>query len=148
MTNPAMAPRNASRLDGALRKAELDKMACAAVVLWALIINSNSFGQDLLRHVDLASPEMTTAEMTRADVRLLIEKGSPVDLSDRRLSGLDLSELNLRGANLRLSRLNNTNLKGADLSGAILDQAWALGSDFSEAKLVGAESIRDASAAG
>ena len=106
-----MAPRNASRLDGALRKAGLDKMACAAVVLWALIINSDSLGQVLLRHVDLASPEMTTAEMTRADVRMLIEKGSPVDLSDRRLSGLDLSELNLRGANLRLSRLNKTNLR-------------------------------------
>ena len=81
-------------MGGINAKAGLDKMACAAVVLWALIINSDSLGQDLLRHVDLASPEMTTAEMTRADVN--IEKGSPVDLSDRRLSGLDLSELNLR----------------------------------------------------
>ena len=135
-------------MGGINAKAGVDKTACAAVVLWALIINSDSLGQDLLRHVDLASPEMTTAEMTRADVMRLIEKGSPVDLSDRRLSGLDLSELNLRGANLRLSRLNRTNLKGADLSGVILDQAWALGSDFSEAKLVGAKSIRDASAGG
>ena len=42
MTNPAMAPQNASRLDGALRKAGLDKMACAAVVLWA-----NAIVQDM-----------------------------------------------------------------------------------------------------
>src|SRR5215207_2288287 len=92
----------------------------------ALIVSSGSLGQDMMRHVDLTSPEMTQAEVTRADVEILIQNSAPVDLSNRRLSGLDLSGLNLTGANLRASRLNKTNLSRADLSGAILDQAWAL----------------------
>src|SRR4051794_25927974 len=71
----------------------------------ALIVSSGSLGQDMMRHVDLASPEMTQAEVTRADVEILIQNGAPVDLSNRRLSGLDLSGLNLKAANLRASRL-------------------------------------------
>jgi uncharacterized protein YjbI with pentapeptide repeats len=93
--------------------------------------------QDLMRDVDLTAPEMTQAEFTRADIAHLIEQasGGVLDLSGKRLSGLDLAGLDLRGANLRLARLNTTRLVGADLSGAILDQAWALGADFSDAKL-------------
>jgi uncharacterized protein YjbI with pentapeptide repeats len=89
----------------------------AVFAVSALIVSSGSLGQDMMRHVDLASPEMTQAEVTRADVEILIQNGAPVDLSNRRLSGLDLSDLNLKAANLQASRLNKTNLSRADLSG-------------------------------
>ena len=76
----------------------------AVFAVSALIVSSGSLGQDMMRHVDLASPEMTQAEVTRADVEILIQNGAPVDLSNRRLSGLDLSDLNLKAANLQASR--------------------------------------------
>ena len=94
---------------------------------------------DMLRYLDLTTAGMTEAEMSRADIEAIISKtdGKPLDLSDKRLSGLDLSGINLNGANLRLSRLNQTNLRNADLSGANLDQAWLLKANLSGAKLVG-----------
>ncbi|BCM85695.1 pentapeptide repeat-containing protein [Methylobacterium indicum] len=96
--------------------------------------------QDMLLGADMASPAMTRAEMTRADVEALIARaaGRPIDLSDKALSGLDLSGLDLRGANLRTARLNRVNLRGADLSGANLEQAWIIKADLTGAKLVGA----------
>jgi uncharacterized protein YjbI with pentapeptide repeats len=95
--------------------------------------------QDMLLSVDLTTPNMAQAEMSRADIEAMIDRasGTPLDLSDKRLSGLDLSGLDLRGANLRLSRLNKTVLRDTDLSGANLDQAWLLHANLSGAKLVG-----------
>jgi hypothetical protein len=55
--------------------------------------------QDMLRYVDLTSPAMTTAEMTRADVEGTIAKASasaPADFSGKRLNGLDLSGLSTK----------------------------------------------------
>jgi uncharacterized protein YjbI with pentapeptide repeats len=97
--------------------------------------------QDLLLGADMASPAMTQAELSRADIEALIAKadGKPIDLSDKALAGLNLSGLNLKGANLRTARLNKANLRGADLSGANLEQAWFIKADLSGAKLVGAK---------
>src|SRR5919112_6262215 len=102
---------------------------CLAVVLMCLLtLASGSYAQDMMRHVDLTSPEMVGSELTREEIEHLISQAgaSSLDLSGKRLSGLDLSGLNLRGANLRLARLNKTKLVRADLSGAVLDQAWAV----------------------
>ena len=99
-----------------------------------------AIAQDMMRHVDLASPEMVSAEMTRDDLAAMVRAaaGKPLDLTGKRLSGLDLAGFDLKGANLRLARLNRTRLAGADLSGAVLDQAWLLDADLSGAKLAGA----------
>src|SRR6516225_1643609 len=83
--------------------------------------------QDMMQHVDLASPEMASAEMTRADVEAAIASATslkPADLTGKKLSGLDLSGLDLSGAILRGARLNKTKLRDAKLDRAILDQAW------------------------
>ena len=85
--------------------------------------------QDPMRGLDLTSPDMTTAEMTRGQVEAALKAapaGHGADFTGKRLSGLDLSGLDFSGANLRAARLNHTNLSHAKLDGANLDQAWAL----------------------
>jgi uncharacterized protein YjbI with pentapeptide repeats len=109
---------------------------CAALAI--LAASPAGAEQDMLLGADMASPAMTRAEMSRADIEALIAKGGPVDLSDKALSGLDLSGLDLRGANLRTARLNRTVLRGTDLSGANLEQSWFLKANLSGARLVGA----------
>src|SRR5688572_6628916 len=97
-----------------------------------------ALAQDMMQHVDLSSPQMTEAEMSRDELLAMIQAGGSAeqpDLSGKRLSGLDLSEMDFRGANLRGAYLNNVKLAGANLDGAILDQAWALKADFSGASL-------------
>src|SRR5262249_38348387 len=52
--------------------------------------------QDMMRHVDLTSPEMTSAEMTRAEVETALAAATaerPADFTGKKLSGLDLSGL-------------------------------------------------------
>lgn len=71
--------------------------------------------------VDLSSPAMTEAELSRVDVEAMIAVGTPVDLTRRQLNGVDLSGLNIEGAVLRAARLNKVNLSGAELNGAVLD---------------------------
>ena len=69
--------------------------------------------QDMMRHVDLNSPEMTTAEMSRSEIEAAIAAATParaVDLTGRKLSGLDLSGLDLSGAVLRAAKLTGRNL--------------------------------------
>jgi uncharacterized protein YjbI with pentapeptide repeats len=86
------------------------------------------------------SPEMTSAEMTRADVEAVIAAATsdqPADFTGKKLSGLDLSGLDLSGALLRAARLNRTKLNNAKLDQAILDQAWLLEADLSRASLRG-----------
>ena len=102
----------------------------------------------LMDNIDLDSPEMTEADLTRAEVEAILAKartqtqngagGVGGDFRRRRLSGLDLSGLSFVGADLRWARMNFANLQNADLSGAALDSAWAAQADFSGAKLVGA----------
>lgn len=125
-----------------------------SLMLAALAAGPAAAEQDLLLGADMASPAMTQAEMSRADIEAMITAahGKPIDLHDKALSGLDLSGLNLRGANLRTARLNKANLRGADLGGANLEQAWFIKADLSGAKLMDARmfgiTARDANLSG
>ena len=130
-------------------------MAVCAVrvnVFWAIVLIAGlaigqridgASAQDLLKGLDLDSPAMTEADMTREELgAALDEADQPLDLTGRRLNGLDLSELDLSGVILRSARLNGANLAGADLSGAVLDQAWMLNADLTDADLSGAICFR------
>lgn len=102
---------------------------------------SSADAQDMLQYLDLNGPDFTQAEMTRQDVQAMLRAAGPgqrIDLSARKLNGLDLSDLDLSNANLQSARLNGSNLKNTKLDGAVLDQVWALKSDFSGASLRGA----------
>src|SRR5262249_48916741 len=99
----------------------------ALVALCGLLAAARTSAPDRMRHVDLAAPEMTTAEMTRGEVEHVLAAATPehpADFAGKRLSGLDLSDLDLTGALLRGARLNKTKLARARLDRAILDQAW------------------------
>ena len=92
-------------------------------------------------HVDLSSPRMSAADLTRAEVEALIAAAPPglgVDLADRSLNGLDLSGLDLGGANLTRARLNRAKLVGTRLDGARLDMSWGIEADLTGASLKGA----------
>src|SRR5260370_17637361 len=104
---------------GRPRDAMLFRLAFALVSMAALLVHpSNAVSQDLLRYVDLNSPEMSTSEMTRAEVDALL-KAAPqgpgeqrsADLEGKRLPHLDLSALDFSGSNLRLPTLNRTDLQ-------------------------------------
>ena len=112
-----------------------------AMLCFGLAATAAALAQDMMRYIDLSSPEMTSAEMTRGDVETALNMATgaaPADFTGKRLSGLDLSGLNLSGAVLRAARLNKTKLAGARLDRAILDQAWLVGADLTGASLKGA----------
>src|SRR5688572_17112958 len=97
--------------------------------------------QDMLRFLDLKSDEFTKADMTRSEIEAALAKVGPdgvVDLSGRRLNGVDLSGLDLRRTKLQAARLNRANLAGCNLDGVTLDQVWALDADLTGARLRGA----------
>jgi len=102
----------------------------AAIVSAALLGAASA--QDMMRNLDLSSPAMTEAEMTREALAAMLEaapEGQPLDLTGKRLNGLDLSGLDFRGATLRGAYLNKTSLASANLDKAVLDAAWALAID-------------------
>ena len=69
--------------------------------------------QDMMSGVDLSSPDMVSAEMTRGEVEgalAMTTANAPADFTGKRLSGLDLSGLDLSGAIFRAARLNKTKL--------------------------------------
>jgi hypothetical protein len=116
--------------------------ALGGAAAWPLV----GHAQDMMRHLDLTSPDMVSAEMTRADVEAALASHQ-TDFTGKRLSGLDLSGLDLSGVGLRGARLNKTKLIGAKLDGAILDQAWFLDADLSHVSLRkanGANAAREA----
>src|SRR5687767_1842967 len=125
-------PQSMTWLHGVLYRSKNRRERTMRHVAWNvltflfIVCGMASAQNDMLRYLDLTTADMTQAEMTRADIEVMISKagGKPLDLSEKRLSGLDLSRIDLNGANLRLARLNKTNLRNADLSGANLDQAW------------------------
>ena len=96
----------------------------------------------MMAHVDLRSPKMSEAELSRDEVMAILE-GAPADrrsaLADKSLNGLDLSALDFSGMDLSRARFNRANLKGAVLRGTTLDLAWLM-----ETNLEGAD-LRDAS---
>jgi uncharacterized protein YjbI with pentapeptide repeats len=117
-------------------------------VLWFLIGCGILFsaldragGQDPMDHVDLTSDEMTNAELTREELLAILSSATadnPIDLTSKRLSGLDLRNVDFKGANLRWARMNKTNLTGAILRNAILDSAWLMDANLERADLRGA----------
>ena len=97
--------------------------------------------QGLLDFVDMQSPDMTEAEMTREEVEALIAAVSPgqaPDLTKRRLSNLDLSGIDFKGADMRWVRLNQSNLRGATLRNCRIDLGWLIDADLEGADLSGA----------
>ena len=105
-------------------------LAGAALGLGLLTVTATA--QDMMRGVDLSSPDMVSAEMTRAQVEATIATATtaPADFTGKRLSNLDLSGLDLSRAIFRNARLNKTRLANADLDHAVLDQAWLLEADL------------------
>lgn len=100
-----------------------------------------TLSQDVMDHVDLTGPEMTEAEMSRDELLNILANApsdEPVDLTSKRLSGLDLSNVDFRGANLRWARMNKTDLRGANMSNVVLDSAWLMDANLERADLSGA----------
>ena len=100
--------------------------------------------QDMIDQLDLKSDEFTKADVTRDDIVAAIAAtpdGSLADFSGKRLNGLDLSGLDLRKLRLQSTRINGAKLAGANLDGVILDQAWALESDLTNAIAQGREPV-------
>jgi uncharacterized protein YjbI with pentapeptide repeats len=83
----------------------------AALALGLFAVTATA--QDMMRHVDLSSPDMVSAEMTRAEVEAAFAAGTaaaPADFTGKKLSNLDLSGLDLSGAIFRAARINKTSL--------------------------------------
>ena len=117
------------------------KRSIGTAALGLVLVTMTATAQDMMRHIDLSSPDMVSAEMTRGEVEAALAAATataPADFTGKRLSGLDLSGLNLSGAIFRAARLNKTKLAGARLDRAILDQAWLLEADLTGASLRGA----------
>ncbi|HSH41729.1 MAG TPA: pentapeptide repeat-containing protein, partial [Arenicellales bacterium] len=107
-----------------------------AAALWLAPLPVSA--QGMLDLVDMTSPEMAEAEMSRAQLEALLADASrdrPADLTRRRFSGLDLSGIDFKGADLRWSRFNYADLEGADLSDARLDLTWFYKADLDGANL-------------
>ena len=113
----------------------------AALLITLLTSISATADDTMLQGVDLNSPAMTQADVTRADVIKILSAATPerpADLSSMHLSGLDLSGLDFSGAVLRDARLNKTNLRRCRFVGTVLDQAWLMNADLTGADLKGA----------
>ncbi|MGC2224315.1 MAG: pentapeptide repeat-containing protein [Methylocella sp.] len=82
------------------------KMLAAA----ACLFSPPAHTQDMMRHVDLASPMFSSAEVTRAEVEASLQ-ASPggADFSGKSLNGLDLSGLDFSNVSFRAARMNKTN---------------------------------------
>ena len=70
--------------------------ALGGAAAWPVVARA----QDMMRYLDLTSPDMVSAEMTRADVEAALASHQ-TDFTGKRLSGLDLSGLDLSGVGLR-----------------------------------------------
>lgn len=96
--------------------------------------------QDLSQFIDQTTEEFTKTEMTRAEIEAALAAlpaGGTLDLSGKRLNKLDLSGMDLTRTKLTSARINACNFKGANLSSVSMDGAWALKSDFRDAKFIG-----------
>src|SRR4051812_29397353 len=117
------------------------KLTIGAAAIGIGLVAVTATAQDMMRGLDLSSPDMVSAEMTREQVQNMLASATataPADFSGKKLSSLDLSGLDFSGAIFRAARLNKTRLAGANLDHAILDQAWMLEADLKGANLKGA----------
>jgi len=72
------------------------KRMVALMTLGLALVATMASAQDMMRDVDLTSPAMVSAEMSRQEVEAILAKaspGAPADFTGKRLSGLDLSGL-------------------------------------------------------
>jgi uncharacterized protein YjbI with pentapeptide repeats len=118
-----------------------------ATGIFALAAGVPAAAQGMMQHVDLASPEMTSAEMTRADVEAAIASATshqPVDFSGAVLTGANLGadmknqSMGLMRAVLKSSNLERAILRDADLSRVDLEFASLKNTDLTNASLRGA----------
>src|SRR5437660_11889518 len=111
-----------------------------AMLCFGLAATTAALAQDMMRYIDLSSPEMTSAEMTRGDVETALNKATgapPADFTGKRLSGLDLCGLNLSAAILRAPRLSKTMRAGARLDSALLAEAPRAEAELSGPRISG-----------
>jgi BTB/POZ domain-containing protein KCTD9 len=116
-------------------------MASALALVLLVVPGGAARAVEMIDQLDLKSPEFTKADMTREDVLAAIAAAGATgiaDLSGKRLNGLDLSGLDLRKLKLQSARINDAKFVGSNLDGVVLDQAWALKSDFTNASFKGA----------
>ena len=129
-------------------RSQLDRWADAARLARAIALAGAVFGallasagivrsQMMMDHLDMSSPEMTMAAMSREEVARRLAGGRG-DFTATRLNGLDLSGLDFTGVTFRSARLNKANLADTVARGAIFDQAWMTGANLARAKLQGA----------
>ena len=72
------------------------KRMIATAALGLGLVTTTATAQDMMRDVDLSSPGMVSAEMTRGEVEAALAaatNAAPADFTGKRLSGLDLSKL-------------------------------------------------------
>jgi hypothetical protein len=72
------------------------KRTFGAAALGLGLLAAAAQAQDMMRDVDLSSPDMVSAEMTRAEVEAALATATVAALADftgKRLSGLDISRL-------------------------------------------------------
>jgi len=115
--------------------------AVVSVGLLVLLPTGAACAQDMIDQLDLKSDELKKADVTREAVLAAIAAAGTdgvADFSGQRLNGLDLSGLDLRRLKLQSTRINGAKFVGSNLDGVVLDQAWALTSDFTNASLKGA----------
>ncbi len=109
-------------------------------------LNRADLSRANLSEADLSSADLTKAILTGVDLRGAILTSTNLrdtDLRRANLIGVDLSNTDLSGADLReanliRANLNDANLSGANLSGANLLRTQALGTNFTQAILIGA----------
>ncbi|MGL4397171.1 MAG: pentapeptide repeat-containing protein, partial [Hyphomicrobium sp.] len=104
-------------------------LAISALVMTASLAEIPAHAQDATQYLDLKSDEFTKADMSRADIEAgiaALKDGETLDLSAKRLNGLDLSGMDLTRVRLQSARINAVNFRGAKFDAVILDQAWAL----------------------
>src|SRR5450759_5524111 len=114
------------------------KRMFAGAALGFGLLAMTATAQDMMRGLDLSSPDMVSSEMTRGQVEAILARATaaaPADFTGKRLSSLDLSGLDLSGVIFRAARLNKTKLAGANLDHAVLDQAWLLEADLTGANI-------------
>lgn len=111
-----------------------------AGVVSALVLPPAASAQDLSQFIDQTTDDFTKAEMSRSDIEAALAAlpaGGVLDLSGKRLNKLDFSGMDLTRTKLTSARINGCNFRAANVSAVSLDGAWALKSDFRDAKFIG-----------
>ena len=96
--------------------------ALGGAAAWPVVARA----QDMMRYLDLTSPDMVSAEMTRADVEAALASHQ-TDFTGKRLSGLlaaQMQRAKLDGADLSGARIT-TDLTRASLVGTVLNRISA-----------------------